>query len=231
MQPYLFPYLGYYQLVHHVDEFVLFDDVNFIKKGYINRNNIVLDGAAHRFTLPVLAVSQNRRINDHLFTDSSEELVSLIDRAYRKSAFFDDAFPVIADTLNSGDRNVAVLAGQSIKNVFSYLGVDKKFSWSSAVQKSPDAKGEQKILEICQEKRAERYTNAIGGKDLYNSAAFAAKGIELEFIKMRPVEYSQGRPEFIPNLSMIDVLMNCSKDHIKDLLGHYDIEKVDGVAS
>ena len=224
MQPYLFPYLGYYQLAYHVEEFVFFDDVNYIKKGYINRNNILLDGVAHRFTLPVLSASQNRLIKEHEFVADLKDAVDLIRRAYRKAPHFDAVFPLICGVLEGRDRTVSVLAARSIISVFDYLCLAKRFSFSSSIEKASEAKGVEKIIEICRSRGANRYTNAIGGKELYCGSDFANKGIELEFIRMFSVKYDQAQKEFVPYLSMIDVLMHCSKNRVRELLSSYEAQ-------
>lgn len=223
MQPYLFPYLGYYQMAYHVSEFVFFDDVHFIKKGYINRNNILLDDKAHRFSLPVQDASQNCLIKDHMFLDGGD-VKYLIERAYGKAPYFSEVFPLVRDVLTDPDRSVVHVTARSIRIVFDYLGLPKRFSLSSEIGKSPLAKGESKIIEICIAKGARRYTNAVGGKDLYDAAAFNNRGIELEFICMKEIVYSQLSPVFVPNLSIIDVLMHCSKDEVIWLLSQYGIE-------
>jgi WbqC-like protein family len=224
MQPYLFPYLGYYQLVHHVSEFIFFDDVNFIKKGYIHRNAVLLDGEARLFSLPVDHASQNRLIMEHVFLDRSGEVENLIAQAYRTAPNFSRVFPLMCDVLRQPDRSVVNVTARSITAVFDYLGLKKRFSFSSRVPKSPSARGQQKIIEICLAKAANRYTNAIGGKPLYEPAQFDRHGIVLEFIRMHPVTYRQAAKTFVPNLSIIDVLMHCSKEETKGLLGQYVIE-------
>jgi hypothetical protein len=224
MQPYLFPYVGYYQLAYHVSEFIFFDDVHFIKKGYINRNSILVDGGARRFTLPVHDASQNRLIKDHAFLDGSREIEDLIERAYRHAPYFSQVFPVVRDVLTDPDRSVVHVTARSIRSVFDYLGLPKHFSLSSEIEKSPSAKGESKIIEICIAKGARQYTNAAGGKELYQAAAFSKCGIELQFIRMKEITYSQLSPAFVPNLSIIDVLMHCSKENVIRLLSEYCVD-------
>lgn len=223
MQPYLFPYLGYYQLVRHVEQFVFFDNVNYIKKGYINRNAILLDGAAHRFTLPVKNASQNRTINDHWFVDEADEIQKLIVRAYDKAPQFNAVYPWVRDVLASPDRKVSSLAALSVQRTFEYLEIPKHFLFSSDIAIDEHAKGQQKILAVCTNLGATRYTNAIGGQDLYDAAAFTARGIALEFIKMNPVTYRQSGTSFTANLSMLDLLMWCSADEVRTHLDAYSI--------
>jgi WbqC-like protein family len=224
MQPYLFPYLGYYQLVYHVSEFVFFDDVHFIKRGYIHRNNILMDGEARLFSLPVDHASQNRLIKDHVFLDRSSEVESLIEHTYRNAPNFSHIYPLVREVLRDPDRSVVNVTSRSIMAVFDYLGLKKCFSLSSEVEKSASARGQQKIIDICLAKGAHRYTNAIGGKQLYEPAVFAGRGIALEFIRMHSVTYQQSAKTFVPNLSMIDILMHCCKEEVVGLLEEYSVE-------
>ena len=231
MHPYLFPYLGYYQLVYHVSEFILFDDVNFIKRGYINRNSILCDGDARRFTLPVHNASQNRLIRDHYFLDDSNDVLRLIDQSYRNAPNFHRVYPIIYNVFNDENRSVVHVATQSIRCVFDYLDLQKRFSLSSNVMQSPSAKGEQKIIEICVAKDARRYTNAIGGMELYRAEAFRERGIVLEFIQMNNIDYPQLSKKFVPNLSIIDILMHCSKEQIASFLSAYTIQSADSTSN
>ncbi len=224
MQPYLFPYLGYYQLAHCVDEFVFFDDVNYIKRGFINRNSILRNGAAIRFTLPVVGASQNRLISDHSFIEAGGDVLRIIRESYNAAPFFDNVFPFVAGVIGNADRSVVTIASESIKKVFDYLGIEKAFSFSSDVEKPEEIRGQDKILEICIAKKANIYVNAIGGKHLYDAASFESRGIELKFISMNEVRYRQLSEPFVANLSIIDVLMNCGREEVVNLLESYSLE-------
>ncbi len=224
MQPYLFPYLGYYQLAKSVDEFVFFDDVNFIKRGFINRNSILKQSEAVRFTLPVQKASQNRLIKDHYFTEDSSGVLSQLREAYAGAPQFSAVFPVVQSVLDDVDRSVVNITANSVKSIFEYLGLSKSFSLSSSIAKSDTSRGQDKIVEICCAKDASVYVNAIGGKDLYDSAAFSSHGIELKFIRMLDKPYAQPARPFVPNLSIIDALMNCTKAEVVELLGAFELE-------
>lgn len=223
MQPYLFPYLGYYQLGYHVEKFVFLDDVNFIKKGFIHRNIIRLNGQSHRFTLPIMHPSQNRHINEHLFLDDVKNIINLITTVYRKAPYYSRAMPLIADIFEQTDRNVAKLAAKSVSSVFEYLGLERCFLFSSEIPKNNSLKAQDRIINICKILGARRYTNVIGGLKLYSREAFEAASIKLEFIQIGNLTYKAPNYPYISGLSIIDALMVCSANEILDLLGNYDV--------
>lgn len=223
MQPYLFPYLGYYQLVYHTEKFVFLDDVRFIKKGFIHRNTIRLDSQPHRFTLPIIHPSQNRFINEHLFVDDVKKIINLITTVYRKAPYFSQTMPLVADIFEQTDRNVAKLAAKSISSVFEYLGLERCFLFSSEIPNNNSLKAQDRIIDICKNLGARCYTNAIGGLKLYSRDVFEAAGIKLEFIQIGNTTYKTPNYPYISGLSIIDALMICSTNEILDLLGNYDV--------
>jgi len=223
MQPYLFPYIGYYQLARHVDVFVFLDDVSFIKGGYINRNYIKHRGKTLRFTLPVENQSQNRLIKDHLFSTKYKKTIDTIFFNYKKSINFDEVMPLISEIITQSDRNVANLSAKSISSVFAYLGIDRHFLFSSEIDKNNALKGQDRIINICKIIGARNYTNAIGGVDLYSREAFELAGIKLDFLSMGEIVYETHGYPFLPGLSIIDILMLCPPEVIRKLLTNYEI--------
>lgn len=223
MQPYLFPYLGYYQLVHHVETFVFLDDVTFIKQGYIHRNTIRLDGKPHRFALPVKNQSSYRLINDHYFLDGSM-LIDLVALAYKNAPHYSRVMPLVAEVIDQSERNVAKLAARSVSIVFEYLGLDRRILFSSEINKNNTLKAQERVINICQVLGAQRYTNSIGGISLYSRSDFSTAGIVLEFIRIRnEMIYQTQNYPYLPGLSMIDVLMICPHDQVLTLLEMYDV--------
>ncbi|GIA87721.1 WbqC family protein [Vibrio cholerae] len=221
MQPYIFPYLGYYQLVNMADVFVLYDDVNFIKGGYINRNNILVNGAMHRFTLPVPGASSNKKICELSFSSDVNKVLKTISQAYSKAPFYSDVYPLIEMVLQTEKRNISTVCQVGIKSVFDYLGVDKKIIKSTDLTYDRGASPADRLIEITKLFNDSIYVNSIGGQALYDKEYFDNHGVELKFFTMKSVQYSQAEGEFTPNLSMIDVLMWCDKDCIKNLLNEY----------
>ena len=223
MQPYLFPYLGYYQLAAAVDRWVFCDDVMYIKRGYINRNYILLKGAAYRFSIPIKKKSQNRMINGHYAIPPFDRILKTIANVYAKAPGFSRVFPIVASVLDGRDTNIARMAGASLLAVFDYLGIRIQASWSSAIRGHQHLKGQDRVLAMCETLGASEYVNPIGGVELYDDAAFTTRGIRLLFHRMHPVSYPQGNFPFVPNLSMIDVLMHNDPGRVISLLREYDL--------
>ena len=222
MQPYLFPYLGYYQLAGSVDRWVFADDYMFIKKGYIHRNSILVNGNAYRFTIPIKDQSSFRMINEHYAIPPFHNILKLIAQAYAKAPCFSRVFPLVASVLDGRETNIARMAGASLQAVFDYLGISIQISWSSAIRGHQHLKCQDRALAICETLGASEFVNPIGGLELYDEAAFAARGIRLRFHRMRPVSYRQEDFPFVPNLSMIDVLMHNDSARVISLLREYD---------
>lgn len=223
MQPYLFPYIGYYQLAYEVDKFVFYDDVNFIKGGYINRNNILINGKKSLFTIPVLGGSPNKLISELNFDKNVTKQLKTIEQAYSKAPHFSAVFPMIQSVFLSEDRSISEMAGLSIKLVFDYLDIKREFLLSSQIENDKSCDAKDRLIDMSKLLECEHYINSPGGKELYQKAYFSEHGIELGFIESNLPVYKQGVYKFIPYLSMIDVLMWCSKDEIKLLLADYKV--------
>jgi hypothetical protein len=222
MQPYFFPYLGYFQLIHAIDVFVIFDDVNYINKGYINRNNMLLQNNIHPFNLFLEKASQNKLINEINLANNNLKLIKTIEIAYKKSKCFDESFPIIESIINSNEKNLAKFLGESINSICNYLELNKKIIYSSELANDKRNKGQQKIIDIVKLLDATEYINPIGGQEIYKKNEFIENNIKLNFIKMNEnLIYKQFNNEFIPNLSIIDVLMFNNNKERKDLLKQY----------
>lgn len=226
MQPYLFPYLGYYQLASAVDTFVFFDDVNYIKKGWINKNNILVNGSAFKFSVPVIGISQNKLINEVALSEFdiwSNKFLKTLSSSYKKAPYFDNAIELISEVLCKKCHNVSELAQNSVALISSYLGLETAFIKSSDLNYDRTAAGgQQKILDICKVMNAVQYINPQNGRELYNKNEFTNQGLELSFISMNDVTYSQYTDKnFVPSLSIIDVLMFNSKEQIMEHLKNY----------
>lgn len=227
MQPYFFPYIGYFQMVNAVDTFVFYDDVTFIKNGLINRNRILLNGKDHYLTVPCTKASSYKLINEINFDPNRKEfkkLVKTIEQAYKKAPYFEQVYPLIERILETPTDKIAILAEQSVIEISKYLKIQTAFRTSS--MDFPETKGLDKadrLIKICQKEYADNYINALGGKELYGKSFFEENGIQLEFIKSLPVEYKQFNNEFVPWLSMIDVLMFNSVVEIKKLLNQFEL--------
>lgn len=225
MQPYLFPYVGYFQLVAAVDRFVFFDDVNFISRGWINRNRLSLSGNVSWFTLPVSGASQNLKINElHVQSDGAwrRKLLASVRQSYGKAPCFDPAYALLADIVLSEEKSLSVLARESVIAVARYLGLGTEFVVSTGRYGNEDLRGADRVLDICRQEGAAEYHNLPGGMALYSTEEFSAAGVELHFMQPRLVEYRQLEEPFKPGLSMLDVLMFNDRVSSLRLLGGAD---------
>ncbi|MFC4700670.1 WbqC family protein [Glaciecola siphonariae] len=223
VQPYLFPYLGYYQLVNHCDIFVFFDTVNFIKRGYVNRNNILLQGKEQRFTLPVQDASQNASIASLRYTNEYTKTLKTIAHAYAKAPYVNDVLDLVHSVMTNSNRSLASLNANSIQSVMSYLSIDKRFYFASDLTFDDSGSATDTLCNITKALDACIYCNPIGGRSLYTKEDFLAQGIELRFCQKQDISYSQNSKAFVDNLSMIDVLMWNSPEQVKMLLQAYTL--------
>lgn len=225
MQPYFLPYLGYFQLINAVDKYVLYDDVNYIKGGWINRNNILINGAAHLITLSLEDASSFKKINEiQIKTNNQnrEKIVRTIKLSYSRAPYFDFVMPFIEKSILNSD-NIAELNYKLIVEINKYLEIDTEIILSSNLDKNNNLKGEEKVIHINKLLGADTYINAFGGTALYDKENFKKEGIELKFLKMNDIEYKQFKNKFVPNLSIVDVLMFNSKDEVRELLNRYEL--------
>ncbi len=222
MQPYFLPYIGYFQLIKAVNLFIIYDDVQFIKGGWINRNYMLLNGGKFMFNLILKGASANKLINEISVQPNQNKLLKTIYHSYNKAPYFESAFPVIENILNYEDKNLAKFIGNSIITICNYSEIDTKIIYSSALEKNNELKAQEKIIHICKLLDADTYINAIGGQELYDKETFKKFCIDLKFIKCNLTSYPQFKNEFIPWLSILDVMMFNSTDEINKMLDNYE---------
>ena len=221
MQPYLFPYLGYWQHINSVDKFVVLDDVNFIKSGYINRNQILFNGKASRFTLSLVKASQNKMISDTFIIDDDNQIHKIllqIRTTYKNAPFFDKVYALIEGLMLFDTKNLSKFITNSIIELCLYMGIETEIVPSSKKYENKNLNGQTRILDIVENESGNTYINPVGGLNLYDRDVFLNKGIHLVFLKMDTVTYKQFNNEFVPFLSIIDILMFNSKEEISELL-------------
>ena len=221
MQPYFFPYIGYFQLINAVDTFVIYDNIKYTKKGWINRNRFLQNGKDVLFTLPLRKDSDFLNVKDRYLADSfdKQKLIAQLRAAYLKSSEYKYAMPVIENCILYANDNLFDYIFHSVKNICNYLNIKTNFCVSSHINIDHESlKGQDKVIEICKKMDATTYINAIGGQELYSKDIFRDSGIELKFIQSDKIEYSQFDNEFVPWLSIIDVMMFNSKEKISDFL-------------
>lgn len=228
MQPYIFPYAGYWQLIHAVDQFVILDDVNFIKRGFINRNSILVNGKACRFSIPVKKASQNKLICECevLFPkEEKQKFLKTITLAYKNAPVFTEVFPMLEQIVKCDITDLTDFALNSMIVLCDYLNIGTKFIKSSELVKRKDVIGQERIIEICKVLNADEYINPCGGKQLYSKLRFEEEGIHLYFLEpaMSDIVYKQFGNPFVPNLSIIDLLMFNTPDKINEFLQKFEL--------
>jgi len=223
MQPYFLPYIGYFQLMKAVDKYVIADNLNYIKQGWINRNSLLMNGTGFMFQLAVVGASQNKLINEVIVADDQSKLLRTIEINYRKAPFFADVFPIIESILQYEDKNLARYLGNSLVRIAEYLRFDTEFSYMSDLERDTSLKAQDMVINVCTIMEAADYINAIGGMELYDKKIFKKNSIDLFFLKTNPIEYKQFKNSFVPNLSMLDVLMFNSMEQTNELLLQYEL--------
>jgi hypothetical protein len=209
MQPYLLPYAGYFQLIAAVDVFIVYDNIQYTKKGWINRNRICRNGEAVMFSLPLKRASDFLDVRDReLAADfKPDKLLNQIKGAYRRAPYFAQAFPLIERIVRHGDNNLFRFLHHSICAMCDLLCIGTAIRVSSGIAIDHALTKQNKVIELCRAVGASTYVNASGGVDLYSREDFYAQGIELRFIRSKPLEYPQFGGAFVPSLSIVDVLM------------------------
>lgn len=229
MQPYFLPYIGYWQMMQAVDEFVVYDDVQFIR-GWINRNRMLWNGDADMFTLPLLKGSNRANINERFLTDAWQEArKGLLDRfahAYSKAPHFGQTMALIEDVLSPGSANLADFLFASLVRLRDALGLETKLLRSSDLSEGQGQglRGAARIKALAKSRGASVYINAPGGRELYDVAEFKTEGMDLKFLQPGEIKYTQFKNDFVPWLSIVDVMMFNDIAAVRSMLGEYTLD-------
>jgi len=227
MQPYFMPYIGYFQLINSVDKFVIYDNIQYTKKGWINRNRILVNGKDQLVTLSIKKDSDYLNVVDRELSESwnkdKNKMLNVIKAAYSKAPYFEDSYELISQCLNNPESNLFRFIYDSIILINGYLDIKTPVIISSTINTNHTLKSQDKVLSLCKSQNADVYINSIGGVSLYDKETFKRHEIELNFIKSNPIQYKQFNNEFVPWLSIIDVLMFNSKEEIKKYLNNYTL--------
>jgi len=226
MQPYFLPYIGYFQLMNAVDEFVIYDNIQYTKKGWINRNRILVNGKASYITLPIKKDSDHLNIVERRLADDGKERIKLIrriDNLYHKAPKFKSVFPLIEAIILFNTNNLFGFLLHSLYQTKFYLGILTPLVISSTITIDHSLKSEEKVISICRSREAKIYINAIGGTSLYKKENFEKERIALRFIKSDHIEYKQFDNPFMPALSIIDVMMFNPREKIAEYLSKYTL--------
>lgn len=226
MQPYYLPYIGYFQLIAAVDRFVIYDDIQYTKKGWINRNRILQNGKDVFISLPISKHNAYAQVKDIYLAENfdtfSQKQKRMVEAAYRKAPYFETGWKLYNELMEYNDKNLFNFIFNSIKKVCTFLNIDTEMVVSSTLNIDKSLHGAERVMATCKALGAETYINPIGGVNLYDSKSFKAKNIFLKFIKTNSIIYNQFDNEFIPFLSILDIVMFNSHEKITSeiLLNH-----------
>jgi hypothetical protein len=223
MQPYFLPYIGYFQLMKAVNTFVFYDDVTYIKQGWINRNRIIMNGNDYLFTLELKGASSFKEINRIEIGNNRNKLLKTFIQAYQNAPFFKNAEPLLYTIFKSSQSNLSSYIIETQQSIAVYLGIKTRFEVSSEIDKSKTNKGQNRLIQICNQLGADIYINSIGGRNLYSKVDFAKANIELCFLEPQKTEYRQFNNKFIPWLSIIDLIMFNSPEIVQLMLNQYNL--------
>lgn len=226
MQPYFFPHIDYFQLIGVADRFVVYDNIKYTKKGWINRNRYLSNGTDAIFSIPLRKDSDYLDVRDRRISPefNRNKLLNQLKDSYRKAPFFDSAYPLVEEIVMHDETNLFSFIHNSIVKTCSYLEIDTPMTISSAIQIDHGLTAQDKVMALCKAIDADRYINPIGGQALYSKSEFAGRGIELAFLRSKPFVYEQAIDPFVPGLSVVDVVMFNPRPRIQEHLKRgYDL--------
>ncbi len=222
MQPYILPYIGYFQLINAVDKFVVYDNIQFTKKGWINRNRILVNGKDEYFTIPLKKGSDYLNVDERKLADTfSAEKIKLLRKisgAYKQAPHFESVYPLLEEIMNQDEENLFRFIYRSLQAVCTWLDIKTELVISSTIPIDHGLRSQDKVIAICKALGATQYINPIGGVELYSKEIFSQNNINLTFLKSDNLIYNQFNNEFVPWLSIIDVLMFNTKEKVQYFL-------------
>lgn len=227
MQPYFLPYLGYWQLINTVEKFVIYDHVQYTKRGWINRNQWYVNGQVKSFSLPLKKASSEVEISSRFlvdnFSDHADKLIRQATNTYKRSPFFEQGMEILVSCLKNSDRNLFNFVHNSILVVLEFLDIHTQIVISSNLDYDESTRGEDRVIAICNELDAKYYINPVSGKHLYSPARFRENLIQLAYLQpvLRP--YRQVGTTFNNGLSIIDIAFCCDRLTIMDMLNDYNV--------
>lgn len=223
-QPYFIPYIGYWQLINAADVFEIADDYHYIKKGWINRNRLLCNNSFQYIILPLEKQSSSKMIMNSYISDIHPHTIhKRIQCTYGKAPYYEQGNQLMQSILSYPDKNLSEFLFHSISVICDYLEIKTKLIKTSSLPGNNEFKRECRIYDQCARLGADTYINAIGGMQLYNFEEFKKRGITLKFLKTKPIEYKQFGSPFVPNLSILDVIMFNSREEVIKMLDCYDL--------
>jgi hypothetical protein len=218
MQPYFLPYIGYWQLINAVDKFVILDDVQYITKGWINRNKICINGNDRWITIPLEGANRNKLINELKICSPNNwapKLKRTIEYSFKNAPNFDEGYQFFNTIINCKTNDLTTCLVKSIKLICDFLGIDTTIILSSDISPEDSFKGKDRIIHICKKLNASFYYNPQGGIKLYKKEDFIKEKIELDFIK------TNSKKSFL--YSFLETMMIYSRNEIQDELKNFNL--------
>ena len=215
MQPYLFPYIGYFQLMNAVDRWIVFDEIQFIDKGWINRNRILHPDVGKEWqyiTVPLANRGQFDKICDISIKsdiDWRSQILGKLTHYNKIAPFYEETMTFVRDCFDTDETNISQFVTEVLKKTADYMCIDTKIDVQSDLQLSIGGIEHpgQWALKISEALDASKYINPLGGLGIFRPDEFTASGIELSFLRTDLTPYPQKRNGFVPGLSIIDVMM------------------------
>ena len=226
MQPYFLPYIGYFQLMAAVDTLVIYDNIKYTKKGWINRNRFLRNGQDALFSLPLAAAPDHADIGERRLAADFRRarLLDQLAAAYRRAPQFAAVLPLLERIVLCPEEGLFGFLRHSLEQVAAHLGLTTRLVVSSTLAADHALKGQDRVLDIARTLGAETYINPIGGTALYSREVFQAHGVTLQFLQARPLAYAQFDHPFVAWLSILDVLMFNQPDVVHGWVrAHYDL--------
>lgn len=223
MQPYFLPYIGYWQLINAVDTFVIYDNIQYTKKGWFNRNRFLQNGQDVLFSIPLKKDNNYLNVDKRFISPefNKKELIAQFQNAYAKAPYLKEGMSILDEIINYNEDNLFKYLYNSVQKICGFLDIDTKIIISSTINIDHNLKSKDKVITICKDLGANSYINPIGGYELYNKTDFEKNGLSLMFIKTNPIAYNQLGEGFLTNLSIIDMIMFNDKKTIIKYLNEY----------
>ncbi|EAU5528320.1 WbqC family protein [Salmonella enterica] len=223
MQPYFFPYIGYFQLANAVDKFVIYDDIQYSKNGWIQRNRLLVNGQSSTFSISLKKDSDYLDIVEREISDNFDraKLCRQIKGGYNKSAHFKEIYPIIERIVMHDDNNLFQYIKNSIDELFSIMDINANIIVSSELNISREYKSQDRVIQTCLALNGNEYINPPGGVALYENIEFERAGLKLKFLEPSIEAYKQSTESFVSHLSIIDVLMWNGIDKTQKMVQKY----------
>lgn len=230
MQPYFLPYLGYISLIKHTDRFILFDTVQFIRHGWIERNRVLKQNEGWLYIqVPLIKTGRDTLIKDIQINNVENWKNKILSQLQIYKKIAPNYFKVIKlldEVFEDEYFNIVHLNKRALEKICDYLGINRKIDVFSEMNleietaKEPD----EWALNICKALgNANEYWNPAGGMTFFDKSKYENSGIVLKFQKVVLSPYNQKRTEFEDGLSIIDVLMFNSVEEINLMLDNYSL--------